>query len=116
MHRPRQLLPTNTCTRTCTFIKTIDYHYELNFGPLRAMTLNDIIEKNDLRQFHSDIILSPVAMSVVVATNYYIIITSLTSRPEYRRQRRDVCTAAERGDESEGGHKEPRPLLTSPTE
>ena len=39
------------------------HHYELNFGPLRAMTLNDIIEKNDLRQFHSDIILCPVVTS-----------------------------------------------------
>ena len=40
-----------------------DHHYELNFGPLRAMTLDDIIEKNDLRQFHSDIILCPVVTS-----------------------------------------------------
>ena len=59
------------------------YHYELNFCPLRSMTLNDVIEKYDLRQFHCDIILRPELFEL--HNNNIIMTSSHTFRPECLR-------------------------------
>ena len=57
------------CMRACgvqdralvhKLVESVTHHNHLDLGTLTPMFLNDIIEKNNFRQLHSDVIFSPI--------------------------------------------------------